>query len=139
MWICLNDAYFSIVNDPKNPDNLLVRARRPGDIERIFPDHQAATLPRRDYQFRASISRKEVASSIAVCLLTIDYGNFKGSVKDHKLHDAYASVWNVMARLQPQRPYSDYANAEPPKATPARRTKKQPDFFGGNVEYPKGV
>lgn len=37
MWICLNDAFLSIVAHRDKPGVLLVRARRPGDIERTFP------------------------------------------------------------------------------------------------------
>ncbi len=36
MWICLNDAFLSIVTDTTHPDQLLVRARRRDDIERVF-------------------------------------------------------------------------------------------------------
>ncbi|WP_168794464.1 hypothetical protein [Paraburkholderia aromaticivorans] len=63
------------------------------------------TLPGRDYQFRAFIRRDLVSAVIAQALMEIDYGNFKNSVKDHYLHDAYAEVWGVMAGLQEIRPY----------------------------------
>jgi hypothetical protein len=43
---------------------------------------------------------------VAQRVMGIGYGNFKDSVHDHKLHDAYARVWGVMADLQPIRPYS---------------------------------
>jgi len=115
MWICLNNAFLSIVSpeDLRDVDNLLVRARRPGDIERIFPGHTAETLDGRDYQFRALIPRKLVGATIATHLSSITYRNFKGSTRDHGLHTAYNSVWGIMARLQPQRPYSRYHNARP--------------------------
>ena len=39
MWLCLNDAFLSIVKKDCPKDSLLVRARRPGDIEKVFgPD-----------------------------------------------------------------------------------------------------
>lgn len=123
MWICLNNAFLSIVSpeDVKDLDNLLVRARRPGDIERIFPGHDVETLNHRDYQFRALIPRAKVGSTIATHLTSITYRNFKGSTRDHKLHDAYNSVWGVMARLQPHRPYSQYG-ASVPRAMAASST-----------------
>lgn len=113
MWLSFNDAFLSIVqpsaaDERKHPGTLLVRARRPGDIERVFGD-AAGTVerrPERDYLFRAFIDRFTVGNVVASRLLAVDYGNFKGSVRDPKLHDAYAAVWGVMARLQPTPPYS---------------------------------
>lgn len=106
MWICKNDAFLSIVNDPNSKAHLLVRARRKGDIEAVFGnDYPVVTLERRDYQFRAAIPRPAVADAVAKCLLDINYGNFKDSVADANLHDAYANVWGVMAQLQEIPPY----------------------------------
>lgn len=106
MWLCLNNAFLSVVTDPAEPANLLVRARREGDIEAVFGTvFPVVTLPRRDYRFRASIPRETVGITIAQSLVTIDYGNFKNSVRDAALHDAYAHVWGVMAQLQEVPPY----------------------------------
>lgn len=107
MWICLNNAFLSIVTDPESPDMLLVRARRPGDIELVFPDAEVARRPGRDYLYRASIHRDEVAATIACCVLKITYPNFKDSVRNAELHDAYARVWGVMASTQAVRPFGD--------------------------------
>ena len=107
MWICLNNAFLSIVTDPESPDTLLVRARRPGDIESVFPDAKVARRPGRDYLYRASINRDEVAATIACAALKINYPNFKDSVRNAELHDAYARVWGVMANIQAVRPYGD--------------------------------
>jgi hypothetical protein len=113
MWICLNDAFLSIVTpsaDEPNSDTLLVRARRPGDIEGVFPDAKVEKRPERDYLFRALVPREKVAMAIAGQLMAIDYSNFKDSVRDRKLHDAYATTWSTMAKLQPTRPYSGGRN-----------------------------
>lgn len=111
MWICANNAFLSIVNSDQDPTVLMVRARRKGDIEATFgtavPNLQVTTLPGRDYQFRAFIARETVGEVIAKALVNIDYGNFKNSVKDRYLHDAYAQVWGVMAELQEIRPYGE--------------------------------
>lgn len=122
MWICLNNAFFSIVATKVGDANLLVRARRPKDIETIFPGYKATTITRRDYQFRAEIPREVVAKTIAECLLNIDYGNFKDSVRDDGLHDAYNGFWHIMAKVQPQRPYSDYK--APRLTAPTRKQAK---------------
>ena len=106
MWICLNNAFLSIVAKECGPDELLVRARRPGDIERVFPAAKVTSRTGTDYQFRAVVSRQEVASAMCSAVESIDYDNFKSSVSDRKLHDAYAGFWNIHARLQPSPPYS---------------------------------
>lgn len=108
MWICLNNAFLSIVtpgNDPESPV-LLVRARRQGDIERVFPNAKVEKTSHRDYLYRALINRNNVAVALADAARGIDYHNFKDSVFDTKLHNAYAKVWGVMAGLQETPPYS---------------------------------
>jgi hypothetical protein len=110
MWVCLNKAFFSIVHKECKPDELLVRARRPGDIESVFPDAVVIKSPDTDYLFRAVLPRTRVAEAIASEVTAIDYGNFKDSVRNRPLHDAYSAVWGIMARLQPTRPYSGRGN-----------------------------
>lgn len=111
MWICLNKAFLSIVEpgarDPAaaGGDMLLVRARVRGHIEEVFSGATAIEVPGRDYQFRAYLPRELVASTIAKNIAGIGYGNFKNSVKDGPLHDAYATVWGVMAQEQEIPPY----------------------------------
>lgn len=108
MWIMLNDAFLSIV-DPNGAysgghgpsgDTLLVRARIAGDIEAVFPRAKVTRTPDRDYLFRALVSRKDVCDALAERVCDLDYGNFKGSVRNRERHDAYAGVWGVMHRLQ---------------------------------------
>lgn len=106
MWVCLNDAFFSIVDKECGPDELLVRARRPGDIERVFPGAKVKKSPGTDYLFRAVLPRSAVAHAISSEVMAVGYSNFKNSVRDPKLHDAYAAFWNFHARLQPTPPYS---------------------------------
>ena len=75
MWVCLNDAFFSIVR--KEPDiYLTVRARRRGDIERYWPDAEVTEGTGTDYRFRALISETEVAAVIWHSVTTLDYANF---------------------------------------------------------------
>ena len=108
MWICLNKAFLSIVTPGSDPASkqLLVRARRPGDIESVFPGAKVEKRPERDYLFRALLDRHVVAAAIAAEVSGIGYDNFKNSVKNNRLHDAFARIWSVMAALQPTRPYS---------------------------------
>ena len=43
MWIMTNNSYLSIVSKDCGSAELLVRARRAGDIERVFPDAKVTT------------------------------------------------------------------------------------------------
>lgn len=112
MWICLNDAFLSIVDEKAaatrrtNPDQalddvLLVRARIKGDIERVFgPDARVQRTPDRDYLYRAHIPREQVAHAMMAEVFQLDYGNFKDSVREDDRHSAYAAIWGIMYRLQ---------------------------------------
>ena len=64
MWIFLSDAFLSVVADKDDPSGprLLVRARRQGDIERVFPETEVASTPGADYRFRAWLPRERVAA-----------------------------------------------------------------------------
>lgn len=106
MWICLNNAFLSIVDKAKDDRNLMVRARRRGDIERVFPDAKVIRTIGNDYLFRAEIDREIVAETISDLICQINYDNFKSSVTDDKLHTAYVGVWREMSRIQPIPPYS---------------------------------
>lgn len=110
MWICLNDAFFSIVASDRDPEVLNVRARRRGDIEAHFPGQEVLAWKGRDYPFRAFVPRHVVAEILASQVRAITYPNFKDSVGDPRLHEVYADVWAVMAGLQrglrrPRGPY----------------------------------
>lgn len=106
MWIMLNDAFLSFVSKDCKPDELLVRARRPGDIEKIFTTAKVTEYDKSDYQFRAIVKRTAVEEALVGEVKRIVYNNFKNSVRDNRLHDAYHQVWTTMARLQPKPPYS---------------------------------
>lgn len=108
MWIMLSDCFFSIVSKDCAPDELLVRARRPGDIQKLWPN---AVVRRsrsviQDYLFRAVINRADVKKEIAAELQKIAYPNFKNSVADDDLHRAYERVWSELAALQPTAPFT---------------------------------
>ena len=99
MWIIQNDAFFSIVDKANNRErDLVVRSRRAGDIPKVF-GVEAVHSPHNDYAFRAEIPRTSVAAVIARRITDIDYDNFKNSVDDRKLHDAYAKVWGDLFGL----------------------------------------
>ena len=106
MWIMLSDAFFSIVSKNCGPDELMVRARRKGDIEKAFPGAKVKKSTTSDYRYRADIPRKEVALALAKAIADIDYPNFKDSVEDEWLHYSYLKVWLAMSELQHPPPYT---------------------------------
>jgi hypothetical protein len=104
MWIALANSFLSIVSKDCAPDELLVRARREGDIERVFPNAKVIKTPTADYLYRTVVKRADVEIALAWQVSMINYGNFKGAVKDKQLHDAYLRVWAEMAQVQPSTP-----------------------------------
>lgn len=102
MWIFRNDAMLSIVEDWDNPDFLLVRARKDGDIQRVFPSAVTHTKLGSDYGYRAWIPRDEVATAMFNSIMDIDYHNFKDSINksDRDRKDAYMKVWTAMYNYQ---------------------------------------
>ncbi len=102
MWIFLNDAFLSIVAPERGHKNLVVRARKEGDIERVFAGVTVTRTGDRDYLFRAMVSRQRVAAAISDRLLDTRYTNFKNSVREDSRHDAYQRVWSTMLGYQRQ-------------------------------------
>lgn len=100
MWIALNDSFLSIVDKAKDKDFLVVRARRLGDIESVFPDAEVQIGGGTDYKYRALVPRREVAQEIAERIVDIRYSNFKSSVKDRARHDTYMKIWSAMYDFQ---------------------------------------
>lgn len=125
MWIMLNDAFFSIVHKDCRRDELLVRARRAGDIEKVFQTVRGGVRrdERADYLYRAVVKAADVRQALAAEVARITYGNFKDSVQDEALHDAYLKVWHAMATLQPATAGSWFGGA-PAKDKPKKRGKK---------------
>lgn len=105
MWILLNNAFFSIVHKDCGPDELLVRARRPKDIQRLWPDAEVTKNKGTDYAYRAVIPKADVSRVLVDTICAIDYGNFKNTVKERDLHDAYFNVWSDLYALQKGGPH----------------------------------
>jgi hypothetical protein len=110
MWLCLKEGFLSIVDKDVAEGQLLVRSRVKEHITRYWPDADVKRTPgtHRDYLYRASISRDDVAKVIADYVMNdISEGNFKASVTDRKLHRVLMRAWGVFAELQEIPPYSD--------------------------------
>jgi hypothetical protein len=73
MWIMTNDSYLSIVSKDCGPAELLVRARRAGDIEKVFPEAKVTRNTNSDYLYRAVLPRDVVKQALAAMIDHIDY------------------------------------------------------------------
>lgn len=101
MWLFFTDVFVSIVADQDRPTELLIRARLPQDINKIFPDAKLFSLGDfHDYKYRAYVDRAEVARVVAQRVLDINYRNFKDTVLEGNRHDAYLGVWQAMYQIQ---------------------------------------
>ena len=107
MWVCTNEGFISIVQDEKNSALLKVRARKRSHLEALFPGVEIKESPLNDYRYRVFVDRGTVARLLSDLVLAdkehpaqVNYGNFKNSVRDDKLHDLYSDFWTLHHRYQ---------------------------------------
>ena len=100
MWIVLNKSFLSIVKNRNDENQLLVRARVKGDIEKVFENADVFEDENADYKYRSYIARKNVADKISDELLKINYDNFKLCFKRWTNRNAYMNVWSALNKLQ---------------------------------------
>ena len=104
MWICLNNAFLSIVEDLDNSNRLLIRARRREHIVNVFGNVEIIVNGGTDYKYRTFQDRKLVIRTISSLIDNINYRNFKNSVTDDDLHDLYTGFWVDHRSLQETEP-----------------------------------
>lgn len=118
MWICLNDAFFSAVKKDCKADEVMIRARREGDLEKVFNDEvllsthglkpvKVTRYTKSDYLFRAAVPKEHLKLALAAEVERIVYSNFKASTRDHDLHTCYNRMWHAHADMQELPPYSN--------------------------------
>lgn len=93
MWLCFSDAFLSVVRDKDDFEVLKVRARKRAHLATHFPHHRILRDDRADYRYRVIASRHDVTRLLIRSIASLDYTNFKNSVKDRELHDLYALWW----------------------------------------------
>jgi hypothetical protein len=99
MWIFHPKGFVSIVTCPEDNSKLLVRGRVAGDVEKMFPNAVVTVTPKRDYRFRAVMSRAAVRNRLRDLVDAIDYDNFKDACPAER-HDSYLDIWTTMYWLQ---------------------------------------
>jgi hypothetical protein len=100
MWISFNDGFISAIQDHKDVDGLVVRARRKEHLENIFPGLEIFTGIGSDYEHRVFIKKAKFATILAKRAGDINYTNFKSSVKDDDLHRLYMRFWHLHHEFQ---------------------------------------
>lgn len=107
MWIFKNDAFVSVVQDRDMADQLWVRARVRGDLERFFNDADwldVIETPSADYRFRCVVDRSIIKMALIMAVDGIDYYNFKNSIDttpvEEERHTTYLKVWDAMMGFQ---------------------------------------
>jgi hypothetical protein len=106
MWIIGSNFFVSLVNKDCREDQLLVRARRSGDIARFLARRQIECIDQQaDYLFRAPVPIETIVDGLRTELARVGspvegYANFKASVVDRELRHALTDVWMTMRRLQ---------------------------------------
>lgn len=108
MWIICRYGYFSVVKDPENKGNVLVRGRVYQDLQQLrdtyIPDagdikNKAGT----DYPFYYSVRQDAWAEALNEIAMDIDYTDFKKTITDEAgagRANIYAGVWQELFRLQ---------------------------------------
>lgn len=100
MWIATNFGWFSAVEDRDDEKRVYVRSRDLSQMEKLSV--YLETKPKitknisADYRYRIHITKDELKILMSELIDTIDYDNFKNSVKDKRLHQALSDVWYIM-------------------------------------------
>ena len=109
MWLFTPQAFLSIVAHRDDASLRLVRARRPGEIEVLFPNAKVQATPHADYPYRAVLPAPEVAAAVAKAAEQITYPNFKAAVPDASkapaLHSVGGDGYPVRTGALKRRPY----------------------------------
>ena len=107
MWVITNKGFYSIVlvNDTViTPDNTVdeifaVRTRDKNHLSTAFPNKKVFAYEYSDYQFRVYLTKGEVADFMLKAVDSIDYTNFKNSIKDYSLHEFCTRIWTLGLNL----------------------------------------
>ncbi len=105
MWLFVKNGFVSAVEFRGRPNDLIVRARRRGDLSKLFPkrEKQIEKTPNADYLYRLVVSKKEFAKVVSDYILrNLTYDNFKGAQEkdSREWFNFLHSVWAEGFELQ---------------------------------------
>lgn len=118
MWIFCEQGFFSAVEHRERSENVLIRARFEGDLERLIetsfctPQQKDDMLkniqftPYADYAFRVEMPKCVFAEMTKQIADNINYDNFKNHVHEghnSKRDRAYMDCWAALWHSQNQR------------------------------------
>ena len=95
MWLALNDAFVSAVQDRNDPNRLVVRARNVAHLTKLFPTAEVLLSPNADYAARVFVPKEDFSRMLVERVAEIKYDNFKASVSDSRLHRMYERIWAI--------------------------------------------
>lgn len=115
MWMITNRGFYSAVQDKKDPNVIVIRARTDRHLDALMDLLPKGTKISKnegrstDYPCRVRVSAAEWIRIAGVLASEVDYTNFKDSVERGKRgkalthakydHSVYMSVWGVLRRL----------------------------------------
>ncbi len=115
MWIFTKNGFISAVVNKDEPNSILVRARKEGDL-RAFVAHTHSRLrletkivhtPDADYAWRVAMPRTQFERAVAGEAEAVDYPNFKNAVGTHypdrRLVQILSNLWHDLRAWQQAR------------------------------------
>lgn len=100
MWVYFSDAMFSVVSSPGDTNTLVVRARAKADLQHYFPHEVIQTHGGTDYAYRIKVSKALFGHVLIDYLMSIDYTNFKNTVKGRVRAKWYTVTWQDAVTAQ---------------------------------------
>ena len=109
MWLFTKHGFYSVVQNSKDPEEVLIRSRVRADHEAAkaaFYEYREGIDVGTDYRYRLFVKKQAFHVWIMDHALAVDYPNFKNEVErasgdpdDGRLrHDAYMHVWSLLRR-----------------------------------------
>lgn len=92
MFIFTSKGFISVVQSSKDSNELMVRARREGDLKSLFPNHEPIHTPNADYPWRIFIKRVQFIAVMIDQIGKISYFKFKPTTSGD-YHDLLVQVW----------------------------------------------
>ena len=100
MWIFLNTGFISVVQDRRDSERVVIRARRPEVLMRLFPKEKILLNREADYRYRVFVRRAQLGAALCGEIIGIDYPNFKDSVQDSETRALYHAIWELGLEYQ---------------------------------------
>jgi 8-oxo-dGTP pyrophosphatase MutT (NUDIX family) len=138
MWLFTTQGFYSVVSGQEFGEELQVRARAAGDLDRLRRSFLPMlgpnfSLPGRDYPWRALAKRDDFAACVSAIAEAIDYSNFKSAVAQRQGHErasVYADVWSAARKISD----APEVNSQPSPAAIRRGSARRVPPPGDYVE-----